>query len=466
MDNLSGAPSSIVNWEVDESGINRPRAGLVSHSVTGLPVLSPVTGLAHWKNYLIATTENRKIWAIADGTPNHASAASTSSTDTQLEGGAPRTTFARGDLYVYMAGGGRIQRWAPSIGASEVLEDSPRCTHIVTLDQYLIANDIDAASPSSVRWSEIGEGAWTSWPAANVMNADARPDPVSAIYENAGELYIFGAETLQVHALGPDPTFPFERVNVTDTGIGAPYAFCRLDQQVAFMDNRLRIVIGDGRSVEHISQAIQKDIRGFADVSDCWLFREERAQYSYIVVRFPSAGRTFVYDLLAKRWRERDYYATPFHADWPVTAHAYWPAQNYNILGSSLSSGGLMRLDEDTRQDVSAPLVCEMTTGWQEFGTGHKKKSARLRVTMRRGTAAENATPGALELRVQTENTGWSPWRQISVGNPHQYDQVQDLYEFNRIFRRCRYGIRYSTTEDHSLVSVEDDVIDLEADEE
>lgn len=462
VDSLSPAPSSVVNWEVDEAGINRPRPGLASYTTTGLGT-SPVIGMERWKNYVVMVTADRKLWAISDGNPTVVLPLSDSTTATQLEG-MRRPVFAIGELYIYVTGGGRIQRWSSALLLSEVLSASPNCTHVASIGQRLVANvDDNATLSGSYQWSDIGEGVFDVWPAANVANAEARPDPIQAISENTSELYLFGSETLQVHGIGSDPTFPFEQASTVNIGLAAPYAYARMDSDFALLDSRLRLAISDGRSVEPISDAIQKDIRQFTTISDCWMYREERGQYSLLVVRFPTERRTFVYDLKAKKWTERDYYVAPFHGDFPVGAHVYLPGLNYHLYGSSLGAGGLLRLNESSRQDITGALICERTTGWQDFGTGNRKRSSRVKVTMRRGTAAQGATPGALELRVQNDDSPWSTWKQVSVGVPNDYAQTRDLFGCNGIFRRRRYGIRYSNTEDMSLVSVQDDVADLGA---
>lgn len=461
---LSPAPTSIVNWESDEAGINHVRPGLAAYSVTGLGTEASI-GLHHWKSHVIDVTADRYIWAISDSVPASAIAASTATTSTQVGGYAPRVTFASGDLSVYIAGGAQLQRWAPGLVAAEAVSASPRCSHVVALSNYLVTNCTDEMLPSTVQWSDIGEGAWDTWPAANVMNADSKLDPVRAVYESAGELLIFGSESLQVHALGSDPTFPFELVTSNSVGIGAPYAFCNLDTGFVFLTNRKDIVISDGRSQEKISKAIQNEIRGFVDVSDCFMYREESTRGSYLVVRFPTARRTFVYDMERKSWRERDYYAAPFHADFPVSAHVYWPALNVDLMGSSLSGGGLMTLNTDatsasSRQDLGGPLVSEFTTGWQDFGTAERKQSSEIRLVMRRGTAAQGATPGILEIRRQCDDGPWSDWQHVSLGTPSQYQQVRRIF-MRRIFRRCRYGVRYSSTDNTAIVSLHDDVTPL-----
>lgn len=453
VDDLSSAASQVVNWTVDEAGINRPRPGLTSYTATGISA-SPVIGMCRWANYTIIVTQDRKIWAISDDNPTVAQAASSSSTATQLEG-TERPTFVAGEDHVYIAGGGRIQRWSHVLLLSEVVTDSPNCTHIATLGQYLIAND--TTNPQVYRWSDIGEGAWTTWPAANESRADSRPDPIVGIYENTNELFLFGSETLQVYAVGSDPTLPFEKVSTINVGLGAPYCVISLEQHFAIVDDTRQCALTDGRSVQYLSDAIKKDLRGLTTISDAWGYYEEQGQFSYLVYRFPTERRSFVYDIGPKRWSERKYYSAPFQSDWPVGAYSYWPRYNYHLFGSTASTGGLMRFDPDSRQDLSGPLVCERTTGWQDFGSPGAKRGGRVRVFMRRGTAAQGATPGALEVRVQRDDGPWSVWKFVSVGEPENYRQYVDLF-FGGIFRRARYAVRFSTTENMSLVSMFEDV--------
>lgn len=459
VDSLGPAASVVVNWELDDAGVNIPRPPLIAYEVDGIGT-SPMIGADLWRDYVVFASENRYVTTISEASPATANIVSTAVTTTQIEGSAGRITFVAGQDHVYMAGGARIQRWNDSLAATELVSGSPNCTHIVSLAQYLISNDV--SDSSVIRWSEIGEGAWTSWPAANYTTAEARPDPIVGIYENLNELYVFGSQTTQVYAIGADPTLPFDVVSNINTGLAAPYACARLDESMVFLDDRRRISISDGRSVTPISDAIQKDLRGLGTISDCWIYREERGQFSHIVVRFPTEARTFVYNLKSRAWSERDYYASPLHADWPVGAYVYWPEYDVHLFGSTLSTGGILQFDTASGSEIGGPLVCLRTTGWHDHGTDNRKRSIRLRLTMRRGTGTVNTTPGALEVRVQNDDGPWGAWTPISVGEPHQYEQVKQLY-LGGIFKRRRYSFRYSTTEEFSLVKVVDEVIDLEA---
>jgi len=457
VDDLSSAASSVVNWEVDDAGINRPRPGLASYTATGLGA-SKVIGLFHWAAYVLIVTEDRYIWAINDSVPEYVQPLSTAAAATHLEG-SQRPTFVGGDDYVYIAGGGRIMRWNTSLPSAELISGSPACTHIATLGNYLVANDLSA--PSVFRWSDIGEGAWTSWPAANASSVDARPDPIVAIYENTNEVLVFGSETTQVYAIGSDATLPFDRISAVSTGLGAPYACALIGEEFAVLDSARQLCMTDGRSFTPFGDAVKNDIDSLSTRSDCWAYYEARGQQVYVIFRFPTARRTFVYDLRAQKTLERAYYLAPFQTDWPVGAYLYWPRYNYHLFGSTLAAGGLMRFDPTSRQDLGGPLVCERTEGWHDFGTQARKASSRVRAIMRRGTAAEGATPGALEVRVQNDDSAWSAWKQLSIGAPGDYGQKADTFATNGIFRRRRYATRFSTTEDFSLVSLHDDIREL-----
>lgn len=455
VDALSSAASSVVNWDVDESGINRPRASLVAYSVTGLTT-AEVVGIERWGSYTMLVDSDRKMQVIADIAPGTAVSVSDSTSASKVLG-IERPTWVPGRQYVYAAGGGQIQRWQTGMALSEALSSSPSCTHIASAGQYLLANDTAVAD--RYWWSSIGEGAWGTWPAANFSTYGSRPDTIQGIFENAGRVYIFGKRSVQIHELGSDPTLPFDLIGTIDTGLAAPYAFAKLDTQVAWLDHRRRVVIGDP-SADPVSAAIDKDLRGFGTISDCHMYREDVGQQSSLVVRFPTETRTFAYDLKGQRWKERDYYTAPFRADYPVNAYVYRSSDNAHIVASTASTGALYKLSTTTRSDVGRPLVCERTTGWNDFGSGNRKRSNGQTLILRRGTGTTGTTPGAYEVRKQDDDKPWTPWQQVSIGEPHQYEQKART-RLHGVFTRRRYGIRVSTTEETGVASLYDDITDL-----
>lgn len=470
VDDLATTASSVVNWDIDEAGINRPRATLQAYTQTGLGAY-PVVGLAEWQSYALAAcydatkvTDNSttgylnlRIYIVNGVFPTVVQEIVPPNVGAL---GLLRPTFVSAASKLYMAAGGYIHSWvstAPTTLTNTGAGPS-KATHIASLDQRLIANDL--ANPSNYYWSDIGEGVWTSWPTANTSQAEARPDPIVALAENTNELLIWGTQTTQSYVVGSDPTLPFDVVSTINTGIGAPYAYCRLDDRWSWLDDRLRIVMGDGRGVESIGDAIQKDIRGLSTVDDAFAYRLEYDQFSHLVYRFPTAQRTFAYNLKSQKWTERETYAAPVNADHAVGAYIPRQYDGSHLFGLSRSTGGLATLSTSIGSELAGPLVCERTTGWNDFGTTNSKRYGRLRVVMRRGTAVENADPGALEVQYQDDDSAWSPWQQLSVGTPSQFESVQDLW-LAGIGRRRRYRVRFSTTERFALAEMHQDFDDL-----
>lgn len=458
-DPLSPLTSSVVNWEPDETGVNVPRPALVAHALASFTT-DPIVGLESWRGYIIVVTQNastgvRRIWAINDLVPTAALDLTDATTLTGALEGSFRPVFAQGADYIYVTGGGRVMRWNPTLRYAEIMSSSPYCTHVAAIGQRLVANDITAVNQFA--WSDIGEGSWTTWPAANVAEADARPDAVKAIHENINDLYVFGDSTVQAFAVGSDPYFPYDPTSTINLGLGAPYAVVRMDEVFAILDDHRRIVRTDCRSYEDMSQSIRKDLRDLTDVSDAWGWREERGARSLLGFCFPTAGRCFVLDLDSKKWHERDVYVAPFHRVFPVTAHVQWTKWNYELFAHSTS--GLYRLDPTVYTDQgSVPIVCDRVTGWTDHGSRSRKRSNCLKVILRRGTAT--GTSGVLEVRVQDDDKPWSDWEQVEIGTASEYDHVQQIY-VGGIFYRRRYQVRYSNSDQTALVGLEDDVQEL-----
>ncbi len=455
---MSAATSTVRNWQTDVAGVNRMRPALVTYTTTGLGS-SPLIGLYRWKTFMVGVTADRKIWALLDSAPTAWTALSDGTAATQLANTA-RPVFAEDASDLFIAGGGAIQKWTGAGLTARLGGTSPTdVTHLVNVAQRLVANT--AANPSRVLWSDAGDGSDATWSALGFANAEARPDTVIAVGENTSELVLFGGSTTETWGVSANPLTPFERIATMNIGMAAAYSAIRFDNQYLWLDNTRRFVKSDGRGYEVVSEAIAKDIRNLTTVTDCWGFREDTDLGGVLVWVFPTAGRTFAYDYTSKKWQERNYYTAPSSGTWPVSCHSYWNSQNLNLVGIT-SSATVCQLDTAARQDLGGTMVAERITGWTDFGTANRKRSTRLQVCMRRGTAPLAATDGQLEIAVADDGRGWSTFKTITTGQPSDQQMTKPLH-FGGIFRKRRYWIRYSGTDDMSLVSLHDDVDDLEA---
>ena len=456
-DDMSSATTVVRNFQTDVADVNRMRPALVSYATTGLGS-SPLIGLYRWKNYVVGVTQDRKIWAITDAFPTVWNALSDATAATQLDSTA-RPVFAEDASDLFIAGGGAIQKWTGAGLTARLGGTSPTdCTHLVNIAQRLIANT--AANPSRFLWSDLGDGNDSTWNALSFANAESRPDVLVAIGENTSELVLWGKSTTEVWGVSVDPLTPYQRVTTINVGMSAPYSAVRFDNDYFWLDDKRRFIKSDGRSYEVVSDAIAKDLKGLTTIADCWGYQEETALGGVIVWRFPTDGRTFTYNYGNHKWGERNYYTAPTNGSWPVNCQAYWDATNLNIVGLS-SSAAVCKLDTTARQDLGGTMVAERITGWSNFGMQHYKRSFLTRVVMRRGTTPLGATDGQLEVATANDGGGWGDFKTITMGQPGDQAMSRDLF-FGGVFVTRRYWIRYSGSDDFSLVALYDDVEDLE----
>ncbi len=459
-DDISPATSRVMNFMPDVAGVQRMRPGLVAYATTGLGS-SPIIGMYHWKTWIVAVTADRKIWALPDALPTAWTALSDATAATKLDN-LLSPVFAESPSFLYIAGGGAIQKWTGVGLTARLGGTSPPTSFIVNIGQRLVA--IDLTNPGRFLYSDLGEGNDATWGALNFQTAESRPDGLVALHENTAEAALFGTSTLEIYGLSTDPLIPYQRINTLNIGLLAAYSVVRVDSFYYFLDDKRRIVKCDGRGYENIGEAIQRDLLRLTTATDCYGFRERTDRNDCLVFVFPTSRRTWAYDMGTKKWAERGIYdGVSTNGSWVVTSSVYWPALNLNIC-ARVGTLGLSYVDTDVRTDYGATLLSELITGWQDFGTPHRKRSARLRLTMRRGTAALGATDGQVEVAVQGDGLGWSSFKQVALGQPSDQQQSKDI-RMGGVFRRRRYWLRYSGSDDLSIAGLYDDVSDLEASE-
>lgn len=469
----SDGASAVTNWRLVDaiqdgrSRISLPRPGTTAYAVTGLS--AAVIGAYRYQNarQTIVVTSDRYIYRVADSAPTVATPLSTSTASTQL-GGTLRPTFAEDSSGVLIAGGGYISKWSPgSATAAQITAGSApvHSTHLAVLGQRVISTDTtNPVNQGGFLWSDLGAGNDTSWQALSFATADARTDPVVAIYDNTSELFVFGATTLQVYSISSDALSPYAPAVTSNAGLIAPYSVVRIDNQFAFINENRSVVMSDGRQVQDITGPIQSEIRALGTVSDAWGWRERHDRWDLLCFHFPTAMRTYELDLKRNTWSVRAKYdpAQGINVDMPIGAYSYNEAQNRHVFWRSDASTGGFYLDSANTVDYDgAAILCERLTGWNDYGSTNRKRSKVIRAYLKTGTAT--SAPGAIEVSVSDDGRPWSNWVQMSIGQPSSTTQMWADAYLGGVFvrRRCRWRYATSATEAAALVSAADDVTDL-----
>lgn len=216
---------------------------------------------------------------------------------------------------------------------------------------------------------------FTSVNALNYASSNSLPDNLVAGISIRGELYLFGQVHTQVFYDTGNPTFPFQnRSNILiNYGCAAPYSL------VAAHNNML-LFLGKNKDGSYIfvslmdyncniisTEAINAELRSYIKVDDAASQVIEWNGHIFYVTTFPTADRTWVYDINTDswaEWRSLLYNTFPFELPtrqgrWKGNWHAFFNGMN---LVGDFESGKIFKLDDSYFYDDGRAITCERTT--------------------------------------------------------------------------------------------------------
>lgn len=388
LEELAGGVPPQVNLFTDAAGAVRPRPGISTWE--DFPEETPngyaVVQMGLLGQNLVYVTEDRKIFALT--APGFVTDISTGGVTTELDG-TLRPVMASTRTRLIIAGGGAPQKWEGAGDTARLGGSPPNFSHVATIAQRVVGNDSGVSG--ILYWSDLGDTGHETWlTGLNFAEAETKPDPVIGLYESANELVALGTQTVQM--LSPDPSIVFSPARTMQFGAVSGHGFVGVDEQFFTLDVRRRVMQSNGRSYAAVSSpSVAKQIDEMETVSDVWGFRSQFHGYDPAVFRFPTSGKTFVYDVPSKAWSEWRGFSTVTGtwADYAPTSHLFWPERNIHLVG--LSNGRIARLDPDAASDLGDPIVCETTSPFTDHGVMEPKHCRTVIFTLRRGPSLGTA---------------------------------------------------------------------------
>lgn len=390
--------------------------------------------------------------------------------------GSGRPVFAETEQMLTIAGGAWIHRVDFGTDLCVPLStQAPMATHVAANSLRLLANNLDSTSRNMVNYSDAPNDAmpmgsqyvrWTpgdkyfdptgteQFSTAGEFGAEAKPDWVVAVYEDSAEIFVFGREILEIWAA--DPTNVYSRVTAREYGCSAPYSVIRTDAAFAWIDHARRIVTGDGRSIQVISDPIKGALDSMASVADAYGFRMITGPYDAMVWTFPSDGRTLCYQPQAgwSQWSGWD------GQNWtlmPITSRAFDSTNAVDVV--ALRTGKVGELDLLASDDDGQMIRAFVRTGFDDKKTSRRKKCNNVRLTLRRGQSQREGTLASLCYRDDLGD--WSDPIYIDLGlSGDSFPVVQ----FNGLghYRTRQWQFEFTGREPLSLVSAVEDYTELE----
>jgi hypothetical protein len=180
----------------------------------------------------------------------------------------------------------------------------------------------------------------TSYNALVFASAETRPDNVKAVVLNKQILLVFGDKTIEPWQDVGAANFPFERVPgvVIERGLAAPHATAKEDNSVFFLGEDRRFYRLDGLTPIGISTpAIDAEWQTYTTVSDAYCFAYGWSGHKFIVVNFPTANKTFVYDISTSLWHERESWDMNGRSLGRWRGNCHLPCYDRELIGDAYS---------------------------------------------------------------------------------------------------------------------------------
>ena len=153
----------------------------------------------------------------------------------------------------------------------------------------------------------------TTWNALDFATAESAPDGLVRVFADHGEVMLFGTATTEFWGNIGGADFPFAPIkgSTAEIGLASRWSVAKFDSGVAFLGKNLQgqvqMYLTSGYSPKVISsQEIDALINGYSAVTDATVMSYVDRGHPMLVVNFPSAGKSWMFDASTRLWSPRE----------------------------------------------------------------------------------------------------------------------------------------------------------------
>ena len=185
--------------------------------------------------------------------------------------------------------------------------DFPGASVVDYLDGYFVFIE-----PNSQRvWvTALLDG--TSVDPLDFISAEGDPDDIISMIVDHREVWLFGKNSTEVWYNAGLSDFPLVRIQgaFNELGCAARYSVAKMNNQVYWLgaDDRGRgiVYVANGYQGQRIStHSVEWQIQQYGSMTDAIGFTYQQDGHSFYVLVFPTAAKTWVYDVSTGAWHER-----------------------------------------------------------------------------------------------------------------------------------------------------------------
>lgn len=342
----------------------------------------------------------------------------------------PATLSSNGDgggqIFVTSGGNGYYFSTAPGYTLTQITALNGKATMGAALDGYFLALD---ANTGTLYSSALLAGAtWTT----GVMFAQriAAADPWIAMYVLGPYIWLLGPQTSEVwYDAGASP-FPFAKhpSGLIQYGIAAAFSGAVCDTSLLWLGSTKSgqgfVLRATGFSPEVVSSyAVQHLVGEYTTVSDAYGDSYTEAGHTFYVLNFPSANKTWVYDVQMGMWAERGTWDANI-SDWAVwgpRCHALAFGEHRWLHGTGT---GIYRTSLSVGTDVDGTVLRRMRRAPALMSENERifLGAFELDVEPGLGLVSGQGVDPQVMLRISRDGgKTWGPERMRSAGKMGEY---------------------------------------------
>lgn len=203
----------------------------------------------------------------------------------------------------------------------------------------------------------------TTWAALDFASVEGSPDNIISFIIDHREAWFFGSRSIEVFANTGNATFPIQRIQgaFIEQGCAAAFSVAKGDNSILWLgsDERGAGIVwkANGYVPQRVStHAIETALKGYSTLSDAIAYTYQADGHTYYVLTFPSAGKTWVFDMATGMWHERGYRNPSSGSYSRHRSNCYAFFNLKNVVGD-FQNGKIYELSPTTYTDDGDPII-------------------------------------------------------------------------------------------------------------
>lgn len=264
----------------------------------------------------------------------------------------------------------------------------------------------------------------------DIASKTGGPDQIIAIAAIHRELWLIGQVTSEVWYNSGASDFPFERLPgvFMDHGMLRGWSISQADVAIFWLgrDRQGEMVVFQGKEYQAVrisTHAMEDEIQKYAVTTDAVGFCYQQDGHTFYVLTFPSADRTWVFDMATQQWHERGW----LDSDGVLHRHRANCAINAysRILVGDHTNGTVYEWDLDTGTDDGDPIL--RLRSWPHLvAEGVRVSYDSVQFDMEVGVndgEIDGEGPPVLVRWSATRGASWGNTVEVPIGSTGQYDR-------------------------------------------